>query len=101
MNADLRTIAQRGTETVLDGIEKAQLSNAFWNVGILQRMEKTLVQNPILKTFWAAQVRNGDKRFLSSDTDIRSILEQRGDIHHIFPRNYLKNRDSPIRISSR
>ena len=32
----------------------------------------------------------GDKGFLSKNIDIRSLIEQRGDVHHIFPKAYLQ-----------
>lgn len=36
-----------------------------------------------------AQVKLGYKGFLSRDIHVRSLVKQRGDIHHIFPKNYL------------
>lgn len=90
MDADIRAIARRGAQVVLGSIEESQLSDAFWNLGIVQALENTSVRSPILNTFWAAQAKANDKGFLSTDILISSMLEQRGDIHHIFPRDYLK-----------
>src|SRR5699024_11070692 len=90
MDADIRAIARRGAQAVLGSIEESQLSDAFWNLGIVQALENTSVRSPILNTFWAAQAKANDKGFLSTDILISSMLEQRGDIHHIFPRDYLK-----------
>jgi len=42
--------------------------------------------------FWAAQANRGDKGFLSKDITVRDMLTHHGDIHHIFPKNFLKNR---------
>ena len=39
--------------------------------------------------FLVAQVKAHDKGFLSMEIDIESMLENRGDIHHLFPKNYL------------
>ena len=38
-----------------------------------------------------AQIRNGDRGFLSSHIDVKTFIEGRGDIHHIFPKKYLQN----------
>ena len=37
-----------------------------------------------------AQVKNGARGFLSEQIDVQSLIEQRGDIHHIFPKKYLQ-----------
>ncbi len=37
-----------------------------------------------------AQVKRGARGFLSSQIDVQSLIEQRGDIHHIFPKKYLQ-----------
>ena len=41
--------------------------------------------------FLIAQISSKDKGFLSKNIDIRSLIEQRGDVHHIFPKKYLQN----------
>lgn len=41
--------------------------------------------------FLMAQVKMGDCGFLSEQIDVKSLIEQRGDIHHIFPKNIYKN----------
>ena len=40
--------------------------------------------------FLMTQIRNKDKGFLSEEIDVQSLIEQRGDIHHIFPKKYLQ-----------
>ena len=44
---------------------------------------------PALHVFWSAQAKFNDKGFLSRDISVKEMIE-RGDIHHIFPRQYLK-----------
>ncbi|ASD06968.1 hypothetical protein CD797_32410 [Pseudomonas aeruginosa] len=39
-----------------------------------------------------AQANRGDKGFLSKDITVRDMLTHHGDIHHIFPKNFLKQR---------
>jgi len=40
--------------------------------------------------YQAAQVKMKDKGFLSEEIEVSSLLVNRSDVHHIFPRNYLK-----------
>jgi hypothetical protein len=40
--------------------------------------------------FWAAQVKGNDQGFLSRDITVNDMISHHGDIHHIFPRDYLK-----------
>ena len=37
-----------------------------------------------------AQVKRSARGFLSSQIDVQSLIEQRGDIHHVFPKKYLQ-----------
>lgn len=37
-----------------------------------------------------AQVKNNARGFLSEQIAVQSLIEQRGDIHHIFPKKYLQ-----------
>ena len=37
-----------------------------------------------------AQIKMADCGFLSSDFTVRSLIENRGDVHHIFPKDYLQ-----------
>ena len=39
--------------------------------------------------FLIAQVKAHDKGFLSKQIDVETMLENRGDIHHLFPKHYL------------
>jgi|GEM_PF-114815 len=90
IDADIRSIAQKGVELTITEIEQSQLSDAFWESGLVQSLERSIINNPILYVFFASQVKNGIKGFLSSDITVASILLHKGDIHHIFPKEYLK-----------
>ena len=79
-------------EYYFEGIEKGNLSDAFWNVTLVRALEKATVNTPFLNVFFAAQVKENDRGFLSSDIRVHDLISQRGDKHHIFPKNYLKKR---------
>ena len=69
--------------------EAGDLSEAFWTINLVQRLDTSVASSPYFNMFLAAQVKAHDKGFLSMHIDIESMLENRGDIHHLFPKNYL------------
>jgi hypothetical protein len=87
---DIRSIDQGDFGAFLVNIEAAELSDTFWSVGLVQAMNTSSSNHPAYKAFLAAQVKNNRRGFLSRDITVRSMLEHRGDVHHIFPKNYLQ-----------
>ena len=87
---DLRNISTRGFKEVFGEIEAGDLSEAFWENTFLQNLRTPVASSPYFNLFLAAQVKFNDKGFLSRDITVQDMIAQRGDIHHIFPREYLK-----------
>lgn len=75
--------------------EAGELSDAFWSVNLVQRLNTSVASSPYFNMFMVAQVKAHDKGFLSTQIDVETMLENRGDIHHLFPKNYLTKRDIP------
>lgn len=75
--------------------EAAELSDSFWNVNLVQRLNTSVASSPYFHIFLAAQVKSHDKGFLSTQIDVEAMLENRGDIHHLFPKNYLTKNGVP------
>lgn len=90
-DSDIRSINELGIEKTLADIEAAYLSDSFWDSGLIQRLSTSSNNAPALHVFWAAQTKLNDKGFLSRDITVKEMIEHRGDIHHIFPRQYLKD----------
>ena len=88
---DIRVINEKGVVQTLKDIEDATLSDNFWNVRIPQDLEYTSTINPVLQVYLAAQVYFNDLSLLSNSTTVRELITIAGDIHHIFPKAYLKN----------
>lgn len=91
---DIKNIDRLGIEKYLSDIEAAELSEAFWKVGLVQELNKSVITNPNLSVFFASQCKEGDLGFLSSDITVRDMIVHRGDIHHLFPKAYLKKKYS-------
>lgn len=90
IDSDIRRINETGAPTYLEEIERAQLSAAFWDAALPQAFNSSSSNNPQFKVFLAAQVKAGDKGFLSRDITVTDLLLNRGDYHHVFPKEYLK-----------
>lgn len=91
---DIKNISKIGIEKHLESIEAAELSEVFWNVGLVENLDRSIISSPFLSVFFAAQVKGNDKGFLSNDITVGSLISHRGDIHHIFPKEYLKSKFS-------
>lgn len=75
--------------------EEGDLSDAFWKVNLIQHLNTSVASSPYFNMFLVAQVKAHDKGFLSSHIDVETMLENRGDIHHLFPKNYLTQNGIP------
>ena len=90
LSGDVRNMdAEEGAETYLDGLERAGLSDAFWNEEFLQKLNASGSKNVYFNVFLASQIKANDKGFLSRDITVRDLFAGQRDIHHIFPKNHL------------
>ena len=90
MDRDLRTIAAKGFKEFQADNESALLSDAFWDVRLVQNLETASISSPYFSTFLAAQIFAGDRSLLSNSSKVSDLISVAGDVHHIFPREYLK-----------
>ncbi len=73
-------------------VEAAELSDAYWNFGAIQQLNTSVASSPIFNVFLASQCFQNRKGFLSTAITVKNMIEQKGDVHHIFPREYLKSK---------
>ena len=90
MDKDLREIASKGFEQFISNNEDAYLSEAFWNIKLVQSLETSAVSSPFFNIYLAAQNYLSDKSLLSKNTKISDLVSVTGDVHHIFPKAYLQ-----------
>ncbi len=86
---DIRLINEKGVVSTLKDIEAATLSETFWNVAVVQNLMVTSTNNPTYLIYLAAQVMMNDVSLLSNNILVRELIDG-GDVHHIFPKEYLK-----------
>ena len=90
MSRDLRLIAERGFIQYSQEIEASVLSDTFWNITLPQNLETTSVNSPAFNVFLAAQDYLKSSSLLMRGTMISDLITISGDVHHIFPKAYLK-----------
>jgi hypothetical protein len=88
MERDLRAIENRSFVRFFDDT-MANLGDDFWNVTLPQTLESSSTASPTFLVYQAAQCRGKDDSFLGKGSCVRDLIES-GDIHHIFPKNYLQ-----------
>ena len=91
MDRDMRSIAEKGFLNFLADVEASSLSDSFWNVTLPQNLETSSVNSPAFNTFIAAQINLNCNSMLMNGTKISDLITISGDVHHIFPRAYLKS----------
>ncbi|WP_206832764.1 DUF262 domain-containing protein [Alicyclobacillus fructus] len=87
---DVRQVVTQGIHVYADAIIRGELSDAFWEVALPEEMETSVVSSPYFRVFLAAQVKMRDKGFLSRDITVQDLVQYRGDVHHVFPKDYLQ-----------
>lgn len=87
---DIKNISSKPFSEYLSNVEAAELSTAFWDFSLVQSLNTSVASSPFFNVFLASQAKALDKGFLSSDITVNDMLTHKGDIHHIFPKDYLK-----------
>lgn len=87
---DVRHISNKPFDEYLKEKEEGELSEAFWNASLVQSLNTSVSSSPYFLVYLASLVKANDKGFLSKEISAADLINYKGDIHHIFPRNYLK-----------
>lgn len=90
MDRDLRDISSKGFLPFFEENEDSMLSDTFWNVRLVQNLETSSVNSPFFNVFVAAQIFFNDRSLLSNSSKVADLVSVAGDVHHIFPKEYLK-----------
>ena len=87
---DIKQISSKPFDQYLKENEDGELSDAFWNSSLPQSLDTSVASSPYFHVFLASQVKANDRGFLSKDVLVSDLISLRGDIHHLFPKDYLK-----------
>ncbi len=90
MDLDIRRISEKGFLEYFKEMEEANLSDTFWNIGLVQDLETSAINSPFFNVFIAAQIHSSDNSLLMNGTKVSDLITTMGDVHHIFPKKYLQ-----------
>jgi hypothetical protein len=88
---DIRQIDARGLAAHADAVIANELPDTYWTGMLPQLMDTSSAQSPYFLAYQAAQVKLGDKGFLSRDITVQDLLLNRSDVHHVYPKKHLKS----------
>jgi len=88
---DIRQISSRGLVSYIESVIPNELPDSFWTGMLPQFMDTSSINSPYFLCYQAAQVKLGDKGFLSRDITVTDLLLNRADAHHVYPRKFLKD----------
>lgn len=71
-------------------IETGELSDAYWNNTFMDSLDTASSISPYFNIFLMAQIYDNDYAFLSKSIRVQQLIEERGDLHHVFPKRYLQ-----------
>lgn len=89
---DIRQIAAQGLLRYTESVIENELPGSYWTGMLPQLMDTSFSTSPYFIAYQAAQAYLGDKGFLSTTISVRDLLLNRGDRHHVFPRQNLKDK---------
>jgi len=90
IDEDIRQIHAHSIEEYATTVVRGELSDAFWDTVLPQQMDTSSINSPAFRVFEAAQVKLNDLGFLSHDFTVKDLIEVKSDIHHFWPRDFLK-----------
>ena len=92
MDRDLRDIASKGFKIFFEENERALLPENFWKVRLVQNLETSSISSPYFNVYLAAQNFLSDHSLLSTSSRVSDLITGGGDVHHIFPKEYLRQK---------
>lgn len=87
---DVRSMESQGVTAYADAVIASQLSESYWTGLLPRNLETSSASSPYFLAYQAAQVKLGDRGFLSRDITALDLILNRCDVHHLYPRNHLK-----------
>lgn len=89
---DITRFMNASAESVLSETINQELSENFWRVTLPEKLQTSSTRSNAWRIFEMAQVKHGDIAWLEKDHQVQDLLSEQGNIHHIFPKAYLKGK---------
>ncbi len=91
-DVDIRGIRDQGLVQYVDLVVASELTPSFWDSLLPQQMATSSSSSPYWAAFRAAQIKLQSTGFLSAEISVQALIQVHGDVHHVYPRNYLKSK---------
>jgi len=88
---DIRQIDAQGLEKFCAASIATQLNPNFWDNLLPLELNTASSNSAFFLAYQAAQVKTGDRGFLSRDITVNDLLLNRSDVHHVYPKKHLKS----------
>jgi len=75
----------------ITSIESGELSDAYWENTFIDNLETSVASSPYFNLYLMSQIYDNDYAFLSKSIRVQQLIEELGDVHHVFPKKYLQN----------
>ena len=100
---DIKMIADNKdhVKETIESVLNQNLTDDFWNVNCINALRGTSTQSSVWRLFLMAQVRDNTVGWLENDQTVRSMITGNGNIHHIFPKAYMRKNGFSEREYSR
>jgi hypothetical protein len=92
IDQDIRQINTVGLEKHFKAVVSSSMSASFWSSLLPQEMVTTSTISPYWNVFVASQVKAKTEGFLSAHVSVESLVGIKGDIHHLYPKSYLRKK---------
>jgi hypothetical protein len=88
---DIRQMDAQGIQRYCDTSISTQFNPNYWENLLPLELETASSNSAYFLAYQAAQVKAGDKGFLSRDITVNDLLLNRSDVHHVYPKKHLKS----------
>lgn len=90
IDEDIRKIREKGIDACLQEAEQSYLSTNYWDFALPGNLDTARASSSLPKLYWAVLCKDKTRGFLSKDRTVYDMIRRRGDIHHLYPKAYLK-----------
>lgn len=90
IDQDIRQVTNQGLQSYTKIVIDSTFTDSYWQSLLPQEMDTSAALSPYWLTFLAAQVFDNAPGFLSAQIRVASLIQDKGDTHHVFPKAYLQ-----------
>lgn len=90
IDRDIRQVQGADFPAFAKSVYDSVLPDAFWEATLPQLLNTSAANSAYWRLYQAAQIRQGDKGFLTDEFTVSDLIRFKSDVHHLFPSDFLK-----------